>query len=89
MEDEDIQALKGGRGEVSAHFDALTGAATAPTNQPSYQRKYNKQTMKMIRLPPTIVKVIDSDRRAGLTLLEVSLEKIYSLSRCNACVCKC
>ena len=91
VEDEDIQALKGGRGEVSTHFDALTGAATAPTNQPSYQRKNNKQTMKMIRLPPTIVKVIDSDRRAGLTLLEVSLEEVQPQQMQRMCmqVLKC
>ena len=84
--DEDIEALKIGAGQVSAEFDVLTGAVAAPVNQPSYQRKYNKHTNKMVRLPPTIVKIIDCDRKAGLTLLEVSMEELLPQQMQRMCV---
>ena len=84
--DEDIEALKIGAGQVSAEFDVLTGAVAAPVNQPSYQRKYNKHTNKMVRLPPTIVKIIDCDRKAGLTLLEVSMEELLPQQMQRMCI---
>ena len=75
-------------------FDVLTGAVAAPVHQPSYQRKYNKlsgSTVKMEPLPTTIVKVIDADRKAGLSLLEVSMEEVLPQQMQRMCmqVLKC
>jgi 23S rRNA pseudouridine2605 synthase len=84
VEEEVIERLKRGGVEVPAVFDPATGdavssAAPRTERKQGYQRRSAvtaKKALEMYKLPPTILKLVDVDRKAGLSLLEVTVEEV-------------